>query len=577
MLTKLLRVVLTLAVAFASPATAKPFALRFLHRGAQVNSITYDQRWGTSTDANGLITFGLNSGNRNVYLNCSRPDDSGDGLSNAAAEKTWDAAFADLIAGSPGDHLLVAQGCTFTDSGSPTGSGSWTFFGYGTTALAFTYPTTVQSYDPADAANTAKYGRATGGNMPILNIPTNGNTPSLTVFGNSGTHGYAIQGIELAGNYGISFNGTHTVVVQNTRWNVATLAINANSTSAASISVGVDVSKSTFWGAWATSGNNSGLFIAGINTPYLQGIATAHSGWKVGAARSDDPTVGGANVFGHGIYYYPNNLNGHIDRFIGIDAAADSLNVRGGAAITQFVALDEPIAATIGGSSSGDYTDEAPNGVLITADDGLVMGGADINNTNPRGLAFSVKNTIAGSRIRNVGLLDNPNSGGSVNFYLGGGNDNASLSPGHSNTGAQALLLAQLHGYNYSPTLVTSAFTTTYPVAITWTNDVIDDAITGVAMVDGGGNSVATGATFTGYKTRDQIITAALTAMGITPGSSYSARKAQLVNLILWRPDMVDTISQLLLSIGLPAMGLTPLYATASAPNLSAESPRAVY
>jgi hypothetical protein len=554
--------------------------LKFLHKGSNAVVAIYDTRFGTATDANGWITFGLKSGCRRIYCDAAKANDTGDGLTPATAKKTYAAAYAVWVgAGSnPGDQLMLAQGGTYTDPGDTT-LGDLTNHG----GASMTYPAAVLSYDSADATNQAKFGRATGANMPTLISPAPGGSftvSSLSMQAAFGQHYVVVQGVnfdaQAASNAKLRFvNRRDGLAFQNCRLNAirieydneATIATNGRAQS-------ILFSKCAFFGQWnATNGNSSGWYAAGVDGLWCQDCIFVHCGWKIGAARGDDTSgayaAGGASILGHGQYYHATNINGRFDRCVYVDSAADGLNIRGAAVATCISTLDEPVAGAIGGFST-DYH-EAAGGVLITVDDWLIMGGADINTNQPRGFGPGITNTISGSYLRNLAMFDNPNLGQVNNDYFRASHLGLNGSGSNVEIPIDVYCLIDLaHGYNYATTNFQTLSGDTSKIHLTYTSCVTD-----LLAPTGSGNSTSNGSTFAGYKTRDQVVTAILTAAGITPGASYTARKAQLVNLMLWRPDL--TWSQALVAVGLPAMGLTPKYPTASLPNLSAESPAAIY
>jgi hypothetical protein len=114
---------------------------------------------------------------------------------------------------------------------------------------------------------------------------------------------------------------------------------------------------------------------------------------------------------------------------------------------------------------------------------------------------------------------------------------------------------------------------------VTWANSLVD-SLTWFHNPNTGAYSPSSnintwGSAPAGYQTRDQIITTLLSGLSLTPGASYTARKAQLVNMMLWRPD-IDW-ARILLTIGLPTLGLSSTYGSASPPNLSTETPAVIY
>jgi hypothetical protein len=414
------------------------FISGLLGGAASASIAPYDTRFGTATDTTtGWITFGLRPGCRRIWVNGGRADDTGDGLSAATAKKTLDAAKVIWLGGgyTAADQLMVAEGNTYTD-----GSGTWWRDSGG---FSLTYPIACLSYDPADAANATKYGRAVGAKTPIiLTDPAAG----ITLFGcggATGTNYYALQGVEIrpiggVNTVAIQFTGRHDgVCFQNVRFNRTFLGLqNSNSIKAL-------VSKCAFWGQWSSSGATACLIGDTIDAAYFQDTIAVHAGWKIGQNRDTDTTVGGANFLSHAFYYHASNTNGRFDRIVYVDSSADGHNQRGQAAATQLVALDEPFGLIFGGWSASPA--EAPAGVLNTLDDFAILGADDIQHGNGlnRGYAINSSNTIVGSYIRNGVIIDSPSVAvpGTCILYCG---------QVTTNPITQTLLLDKISEWNYS-------------------------------------------------------------------------------------------------------------------------------
>ena len=516
---------------------------------------SYDTRFGTATDTStGWITFDLRPGCRRIWCNSSGGNDANDGLTAATAKATWDAAFALFLNGSftPGDQLMVAGtgGRTYDDGCTH----NWTF----NSGFSLAYPMMVLSYDPGDAANSSKYGKLVGNDMPTLVIPdhTIHSTPSLEVYGESGNNYMGVQGIEFDGQgfsqQHLQFLGNHTgIVFQNCRFKEIE-PVFEGSTANGFINT-VHVSKCSSWGQWnSNSGNGAAGFINYCTGLRLQDVVAVHGGWKLGASRSDDPSVGGASVFGHGIYSAAEMEDCRYDRVVFVDSAADGANFRGNIAATCIVSIDEPIAGQIGGYSFSPS--EAPDGTLVTVDDWLIMGSADISATAPRGGGPNNTNTQSGTYIRKVAMFDNPKYGPQPNIYFTSACNN-------SDEIVHYWLIDKVRGYNWSPNLLGDPGAFPDHVNVTFNDCILDIA--------GKPGVTAWGSPPPNYKTRAQVYA----AMGYTEDTTVG--KAELVNDMLWRPDL--PWAQALISVGLPSMGLTPSYPLVSPPDMTGETPRAVY
>jgi hypothetical protein len=135
----------------------------------------YDNRFGTDTTRSGntgLDTFDLHASAARIWVNSTRADDTGDGLSAATAKKTLDAAIIAMwTRNNPADQLMIAGtgGRSYVDSSGYETSGIQ--------GISLAYPVVFQSYDPADPTGaTTKFGELWGANRPRITT-TNNFTP----------------------------------------------------------------------------------------------------------------------------------------------------------------------------------------------------------------------------------------------------------------------------------------------------------------------------------------------------------------------------------------------------------------
>lgn len=521
----------------------------------------YDTLHGTATDANGWITFGLNTGSRRVWVDDQRPDDSGDGLTPATAKKTFYAGMGVFMYGGfhPGDQIMFAGGSAggnYVDLGStanPGGGqlGNYTFFN----GISKTYPTAVLCYDRADPTNAAKYGKLLGNQRPVIDLSTVSGT---TVFRKSADvgntdHYCAWQGLIFDGKNvagaSLEHDGRHDAMVfQNITWRSTELLLN-NAGSSYGFSQNCHVSKCTFYGAWFTDGNCAGMFDHGTNALWVTDCAFLHCAWKIGASRDDATSAGGTHSGGqgHGHYHHATSTNAVFRRNIYGDNSADGFNARGDVIASDIVTIDEPIALTFGGFSGS--ASERPEGVLQSLTNFLCMGGNSINTSQPRAFAFNIANCLPGSVARNGVIIENPNYGGTNSYY------NVQNATADGNGEAQGFLFDQLRGYNWSNRLQTVTDSTNL-ITTSWTNCLIDVAAVGWrdgTITSSGGNAISSGASFPLKKTPAQIYT----AMG------FASRNA-MFDAIAMYPDL--PWAQALISIGLPAYGTSSTTSSSISP-----------
>jgi hypothetical protein len=554
--------------------------------------ITFDNRFGTDATtaaATGWFTFGLKSGCRQIWCDSSKADDTGNGLTAATAKKTLMAAWTVYTTGwTAGDQLMLAGtgGRTYTDDGSSTG-----WFNYAAQAtlgaLATTYPTAVLCYDPTDAANSSKYGKLLGSDRPILFTPDpailaadpNGNAQCILSNGTNGdgTHGgFACQGIIVSGgDYsqdGLGTQGKHDYICwQNCQLKKLELGNGTEST----VGSTYNISKCSFYGMWnGSNGNTSGLFSDNIDGLYVQDCVFAHCGWKMSSSRDDTFADGGPFYLGHSNYYTAWSTNGRFDRNIYVDSASDGWGLRGNAAATQLVSIDEPIVGAITGYSN--VYSERPGGSIVTVDDWCAFGGNDIapnaikgGNDLTRGEGLGGRNAKIGSYARNGVLFDNPKYGTADNLGF-------SLTEFDAGQIVQNYAIDKIRLHNFASTAISLANVPVGDsgrVSITVTNSLLD-TLTGTRndagsissfTVSGTGVRTWAGGDYPNALTKNDVIT----ALGFST-------KADMVNAMLNFPHL--PWAQAILGVVFTGYGATPLYATASVPSLTGlPTPTAIY
>jgi hypothetical protein len=608
MLARLIRsalLALTLAAcSITSPADASRkggFGFGFPHKTQTIVPQTppppvsaYDTRFGVTDPATGWIDFPLRAGARRVWVNSSGGNDANSCLSAALACASLDAASV-VYQGAgytAGDQLMLAGtgNRTYTDTGALHSVVNKSGF-------SLTYPAAILSYDPADPTNSAKYGKLLGADRPRINEPgVSGldatQTPAFTVA--TPTINYiAIQGLEFVASgaaaggsgaaMGVSGSGAHTgIAYQNVVFNRVGFVFDIDETAnQANWGSTFLVSKAAGGGTNnGINGNASWLYASGIDGLWIQGSTSVHPGWSLNRTRYDtDQSLGTPAGLGHGIYYSATNKNGRFNWIVALDPPQDGFSLRGAAASSGLVSIDAAMPMSMGGFSNPTFTDEAPSGVVATVTDFTFMGGTNVNPTLPEGYGPGADNLLLGSFFKNGAMFDNPIYGG-VNNYAWTNQE--------SHSGTSDSLLPQIdehvvvdgvRWYNYSPIMEAPAGTHPERVFVTFQN------CKGDTITPQNANTVVAGScsTWSGapgsYQTQDQIISAVLTQMGVTPGANAKIRKAQLANWLFEYPDLAGDIAKAIDTLGLASLGLTPqTHAAFTMSNVSSRTaPRLFY
>jgi hypothetical protein len=347
---------------------------------------------GTSVDADGFAQLPLRSGAHRYFVNSASGSDS-NGCSSAQAPatplKTIGAGIACVQAGS-GDQVLIAEGTRYAEA-IP-----WLAFKGGNSPQ---YPTVIESYDPADPANDAKYGRGDQrGARPVLTVSqgqvSNGTFANIAIRGldfnpgNNPDQGFAIVG---HGSY---------ILIENNLFRYTGLGYDSTDAQSTTPTAShVIVRNNSFYGQWSTGGRTGGFYLAGIDSPTIEDNVFWHCGWKIGASRDDDPAVGGATVFSHSYYIQTNSTNAIVRRNLSADGAGDGGIARGDSIFTENLFIDNPAAIGVGGGPS--YNIDRPNGVTFEVSYNAIIGDADVNSTHPLGWAINTTNGKSGSRVHN--------------------------------------------------------------------------------------------------------------------------------------------------------------------------------
>ena len=353
---------------------------------ASTATVAYDTSIGTAVDADGFASLPLRAGARRYFVNSTTGSDA-NGCTNAqqAAKplKTINAAISCVQDGS-GDQVLIAEGLSYNDV-LP-----WVAFKGGNSAQ---YPTVIQSYDPADPLNEAKYGRGDQRSArPVL-------TAAQTQIANGVYSFLVFRGLDFnPGNIPgvtLTFVGqSNYILFENNIFRFTSLSFDKGDKTQSSRHI---FRNNSFYGQWSTGGRTGGIYDSGTNAITLEDNVFWHNGWRVGGNRDDAYTVGGATVFSHPFYMQTDTTAVIIRRNLSVDGAGDGGIARGDAIVSENLSIDNPACLGLGGGPS--YNVDRPKGVMIEASYNACFGDADVNSTHPLGWAFNTANGNLGSRV----------------------------------------------------------------------------------------------------------------------------------------------------------------------------------
>jgi hypothetical protein len=361
-------------------------------------TVAYDAAVGNGVDTNGFANLPLRTGAHRYFVKSGTGSDANTctAAQSPSTPKATIASAAGCITQGNGDQVLVAQGTSYAE-----GLPNVDFDG----GFSPTYPTVFQSYDPADALNEAKYGRATGSNRPVINTGATASM-ALTCCATSPASYLAFRGFDFnPGNLAdmvvtiTASNGLPNsyVLVENNIFRYTMLSIN-EAVDSSNIPLGghVVVRGNSFYGTWSPTNHSQGVFAAGINGFTAEDNVFDHIGWKIGGAGRDSSTEG-ATIFRHSVYWQDNGTNGVIRRNLFIDPSATGCSCRADATIAENVFIDNPIS--IIGGTGDNYNTIRPNGVDLHIYRNAILGDADITSSLPRGTAINGGNGRPGSNV----------------------------------------------------------------------------------------------------------------------------------------------------------------------------------
>jgi len=365
-----------------------------------VDTGSYDASIGNGVDANGFADLPLRAGDHRYFVNSSTGSDNNScaaAQSPATPKKTAAGGFA-CIADGTGDQLLIAEGTTYAEK-LPS-------MAFRTGGVSLLYPFVIESYDPSDPLNEAKYGRASGSSRPVFTQPYAPGTP--WIFGGTHQSFIAIRGLDLnPGN--ISGPSLSMVAVgdgilfENNLLRYTGLAFDVYTAPKAHHWI---IRNNAIYGEWdaSTATAGQGVYADGSDSLTIEDNVFYHNGWKIGANRTDTLANGGATEFRHPIYQQV-PTDAVVRRNLIIDGSGDGGSFRGNITHYENLIIDCPIGASLGGGVN--YNTGRPNGVTISSHDNAIIGSAAVPDTGAAGWGIVSENGTPGSSaFRNLILRD---------------------------------------------------------------------------------------------------------------------------------------------------------------------------
>ena len=371
---------------------------------------SYDTSVGTGVDSNGFAILPLRTGAHRYFVNSATGSD-GNGCGGAqqptAPLKTIAAAKACLASGS-GDQMLIAEGTSYAEGLTNM---------MDQMGFSAAYPTVIQSYDPSDPLNEAKYGHAANGRRPVVN--TGANDEQVTCYCGSTPNApisfLAIRGLDFnPGNVAgpdVNFTGsTNYILIENNIFRYTSLTLTNGLAAGEPRSTHDVVRMNSFYGEWHPSAHAQGIYNGGTDGITIEDNVFWHNGWKVGVTRDEPVATGGPTMFRHPVYAQNSSTAIMYRRNLVIDAAADGGHLLGPSTATENVIIDCPIALDMTGGVG--YETVQPKGVLYEASYNAIIGAMDLTSTDPRGFGIITRNGAPGSSAHHNLLVRATNASG---------------------------------------------------------------------------------------------------------------------------------------------------------------------
>ena len=348
--------------------------------GTSITDVTYDKSVGNGVDASGFASLPLRSGAKRFFVNSSSGSDgnSCSAAQSASAPKATLASATACLTSGEGDQILIAQGTSYA-------AGLNNISGLG--GYSPLYPTVIQSYDPADPTNEAKYGRATGSSRPVLD--TSGTVQQNFLMG-GGTSGkfFAVRGLDF--NPGASaalaeirilpntYGTPDYILFENNIFRYTMLNFD-NQGSAGKVKAAKFIVRNN--ALYDQFGDHSqGMYIANVDGTTIEDNVFWSNGRLHNVSRDAPQSSGGSSIFNHPIYAQDDTINTVVRRNVFIDTATDGGNLKGGGTYTQNLVIRCANAFAFG--SGNDYSVDAPNGVVIEGSYNAAIGSNIVNSTS---------------------------------------------------------------------------------------------------------------------------------------------------------------------------------------------------
>jgi hypothetical protein len=216
----------------------------------------------------------------------------------------------------------------------------------------------------------------------------------------NGIYGYvAIRGLDFnpgnIGGQGLTLVGQiDYLLVENNLFRYSSLSIDR-------AGIGAQAQHHIFrhnssYGQWNNVGRTGGVYDSGVDYLTLEDNVFWHNGWKIGAARDDSETIGGASVFSHP-FYLQTDTSSLVRRNLVMDGSGDGANVRGDSTFTQNVGIANPICIGLGGGPQ--YNIDRPLGVKFEASYNACLGSDYVRSDHVIAWGITTANGQPGSRV----------------------------------------------------------------------------------------------------------------------------------------------------------------------------------
>lgn len=289
------------------------------------------------------------------------------------------------------------------------------------------FPTTIQSYDPADPLNIYKHGRAglpgRGARPELWRTLNNGSFPGVGRGDAVSYDNWAIRGIAFRSGNGQTYAklgflaSQNNLLIENCIFdNVQVILDNGNVNPGFEINHNNIFRRNASYGQWDEASHACGIHSRDTWLT-IEDNVFYHNGWKIGVTRDEPVATGGPDIYKHCLYITNGSgTSTTVRRNMVMDGSAGGLSMRGSHVAYHNVIIDCPTPEIKSGGVNSD--NDNPQGVDQLSWSNLIIGGSGITSKAPRAGGFACSGGTTASFCKFSLWINQPGRGGPNNLWL---------------------------------------------------------------------------------------------------------------------------------------------------------------